>query len=178
MKAKCMQTGCNMIIPHSFFMDILNNSQELQKYKRWMCLSFTEENHMIKWCPNNQCEYGVQKMIDYQIRIVNCKCGQSFCFECSKEMHQPASCDMVKRWETKNSSESENINWILANTKQCPNSKCTRPIEKNQGCNHMQCKMCQKEFCWLCLGDWKEHNSNTGGYYKCNKFKDDETSNK
>ena len=27
-----------------------------------------------------------------------------------------------------------------------------------------------KDFCWLCLGDWKEHNSSTGGYYKCNKF--------
>ena len=78
----------------------------------------------------------------------------------------------------KNSSESENINWIIANTKSCPNPKCGRPIEKNQGCNHIQCKMCMKDFCWLCLGDWKDHNSSTGGYYKCNKFVENKEENK
>lgn len=85
---------------------------------------------------------------------------------------------MVIQWDLKNSSESENVTWIIANTKQCPNTKCQRPIEKNQGCNHMHCKMCNKEFCWICLGDWKEHNSTTGGYYKCNKFKEGESTDK
>jgi len=42
----------------------------------------------------------------------------------------------------------------------------------------MHCKMCNKEFCWVCLGDWKDHNSNTGGYYKCNKFKEDDVKSK
>merc|ERR1712187_499641 len=26
------------------------------------------------------------------------------------------------------------------------------------------------EFCWLCLGDWKTHGSQTGGFYACNRF--------
>lgn len=42
----------------------------------------------------------------------------------------------------------------------------------------MQCKLCNKEFCWICLGDWKDHNTNSGGYYKCNKFKDEDLKNK
>ncbi len=29
---------------------------------------------------------------------------------------------------------------------------------------------CGYEFCWLCMGDWKEHGASTGGYYKCNKY--------
>jgi ariadne-1 len=58
----------------------------------------------------------------------------------------------------------------MANTKQCP--KCRKPIEKNQGCNHMNCKMCTHEFCWLCLGDWSEHGQKTGGYYNCNKYEE------
>lgn len=46
----------------------------------------------------------------------------------------------------------------------------------------MTCRMagCHYEFCWLCLGDWKEHTNSTGGYYKCNKFEsmnDDEKKN-
>jgi ariadne-1 len=56
----------------------------------------------------------------------------------------------------------------MANTKPCPN--CKKPIEKNQGCNHIQCRSCQHDFCWLCLGLWKDHGSATGGYYNCNKY--------
>ena len=36
----------------------------------------------------------------------------------------------------------------------------------------MTCKMCAHEFCWLCLGNWKEHGQNTGGYYNCNKYEE------
>ena len=46
------------------------------------------------------------------------------------DMLKQVSCKTVLKWVTKNSAESENLNWILANTKPCP--KCHRPIEKNQ----------------------------------------------
>lgn len=61
---------------------------------------------------------------------VLCACSATFCFNCKEEAHRPVSCETVRRWVTKNSAESENLNWILANTKPCP--KCHRPIEKNQ----------------------------------------------
>ena len=61
------------------------------------------------------------------------------------------------------------MNWLLANSKACP--KCKRPIEKNHGCMHMTCTPpCRYEFCWLCLGDWKEHGEGTGGFYACNRY--------
>ena len=34
----------------------------------------------------------------------------------------------------------------------------------------MTCKVCKHEFCWMCMGDWADHNQSTGGYYKCNKY--------
>ena len=76
----------------------------------------------------------------------------------------------MRKWVTKNSAESENLNWILANTKPCP--KCCRPIEKNQGCMHMTCSQCRHEFCWLCNGAWAEHGERTGGFYACNRFEE------
>eukprot|EP00854_Cymbomonas_tetramitiformis_P005525 gene5525-6701_t len=86
-----------------------------------------------------------------------------------KEAHRPVDCETVKKWVLKNSAESENMNWILANSKPCP--KCKRPIEKNQGCMHMTCTPpCRFEFCWLCLAPWSEHGERTGGFYSCNRY--------
>ena len=99
---------------------------------------------------------------------VKCKCGQTYCFACKEpEAHRPVACDTVKAWNIKNSAESENLTWIIANTKPCP--QCQRPIQKNQGCMHMTCSLCRHEFCWLCQGEWSKHGEGTGGYYACNK---------
>ncbi len=81
----------------------------------------------------------------------------------------------MKQWMIKNSTESENMTWIMANTKCCP--KCEKPIEKNQGCNHMTCSQCRNEFCWICMGPWSIHGEKTGGYYKCNRFEGELKSN-
>ena len=85
------------------------------------------------------------------------------------DAHRPVDCETVAKWQLKNSSEAENTAWLLVNTKPCP--KCGKAIEKNQGCMHMTCrKPCGHEFCWMCLGTWKEHGEMTGGFYACNAF--------
>lgn len=70
-----------------------------------------------------------ERVVDAAVDV-KCGCGCMFCFNCKEEAHRPVICEVVKKWITKNSAESENMNWILANTKPCP--KCKRPIEKNQ----------------------------------------------
>ena len=34
----------------------------------------------------------------------------------------------------------------------------------------MRCTKCNHHFCWLCLGDYKDHSDKTGGFFSCNKF--------
>lgn len=94
-------------------------------------------------------------------------CNKRFCFRCNKPLHYPVSCRLLEIWNVKCKDESETANWILAHTKSCP--KCKVRIEKNKGCNHMTCEKCHYHFCWVCMGDWKEHGQD---YYNCNKFKE------
>lgn len=78
----------------------------------------------------------------------------------------------------KKGDDIANALWVAANTKRCP--RCTTPIEKDEGCNHMQCRKCQYDFCWICMQEWGLHSNQTGGYFQCNRFvgnEDEESSN-
>lgn len=94
-------------------------------------------------------------------------CNSAFCFKCGTDYHAPTDCQVIKRWLTKCADDSETANYISAHTKDCP--KCHICIEKNGGCNHMQCFNCKHDFCWMCLGDWKNHGSE---YYECSRYKE------
>jgi len=170
-----IQTGCPMpkcgrAVPPDLFARFCDEDRQ-KKYREWYVRSYVDDNPIVKWCPNPggcelACEY--QGVDAYEIR---CGCSFLSCWACGEEAHSPASCKTVHQWNIKNSAESENISWIRANTKKCP--KCHKPIEKNQGCNHMVCSKaggCGHEFCWLCLGEWHLHNTATGGYYQCNIY--------
>lgn len=119
-------------------------------------------------------------------QAVTCGNGHSFCVSCTDVAHSPCSCTELPTWcrlvqaETKkmnlqsdkeggmNSDDIANALWVAANTKRCP--RCSTAIEKDEGCNHMCCRKCRKEFCWICMQDWSLHSDNTGGYFQCNRF--------
>ncbi|XP_071690248.1 probable E3 ubiquitin-protein ligase ARI7 [Rutidosis leptorrhynchoides] len=149
--------------------DMLTSDAVKIKYRRYLLRSYIEDNRKTKWCPAPGCEFAVKFVHGSGSYDVKCNCSYSFCWNCTEEAHRPVDCETVSKWILKNSAESENMNWILANSKPCP--KCKRPIEKNQGCMHMTCNPpCKHEFCWLCLGQWSEHGERTGGFYACNRY--------
>jgi len=125
-------------------------------------------NRTIKWCPHPSCTYAVQALAG-GVTDVRCEsCGTAFCFQCREDAHEPLSCAGLARWRVKCRDDSETANWFQAHARKCPN--CNTFIEKNQGCNHMSCAVCRFEFCWVCMGKWSTHGSQTGGYYSCNRY--------
>ncbi|KAG5463595.1 MAG: hypothetical protein BJ554DRAFT_6189, partial [Olpidium bornovanus] len=125
---------------------------------------------------SSECEYALEchvspKFLSTIVPTVVCRCGHRFCFGCGVADHQPCVCVLVKKWLRKCEDDSETANWISANTKEC--TKCKSTIEKNGGCNHMTCRKCKHEFCWVCMGPWSEHGSN---WYNCNRYEEKSSS--
>ncbi|CAD6260435.1 unnamed protein product [Miscanthus lutarioriparius] len=165
---RCPDPSCAAAVGQDMI-NSLADDEDKEKYGRYLRRSYIEDNRKTKWCPAPGCEYAVEFVMGSGSYDVNCNCLYGFCWNCTEEAHRPVDCATVSKWILKNSAESENMNWILANSKPCP--KCKRPIEKNQGCMHITCTPpCKFEFCWLCLGPWSEHGERTGGFYACNRY--------
>ncbi|KAF9677000.1 hypothetical protein SADUNF_Sadunf08G0061800 [Salix dunnii] len=165
---RCPDPSCNAAVGQDMI-NALTSDEDRDKYSRYFIRSYIEDNRKTKWCPAPGCDYAVDFIVGSGSFDVICRCAYCFCWNCTEEAHRPVDCSTVAKWILKNSAESENMNWILANSKPCP--KCKRPIEKNQGCMHITCTPpCKFEFCWLCLGAWSDHGERTGGFYACNRY--------
>ncbi|XP_059632879.1 probable E3 ubiquitin-protein ligase ARI8 [Cornus florida] len=165
---RCPDPSCGAAVGQDMI-NMLASDEDKEKYSRYLLRSYIEDNRKTKWCPAPGCEYAIEFVVGSGSYDVICRCSYGFCWNCTEEAHRPVDCGTVGKWIMKNSAESENMNWILANSKPCP--KCKRPIEKNQGCMHITCTPpCKFEFCWLCLGAWSDHGERTGGFYACNRY--------
>ncbi|OHF04500.1 IBR domain-containing protein [Colletotrichum orchidophilum] len=170
-RIQCPAEGCGRIID-SKSLDLLVASDLNSRYHELLNRTYVEDKETLKWCPAPDCPNAVEcaikkKDLDRIVPTVACGCGHRFCFGCILTDHQPAPCELVKRWLKKCADDSETANWISANTKECP--KCNSTIEKNGGCNHMTCRKCKHEFCWMCMGLWSEHGTS---WYNCNRFEE------
>jgi len=187
----CHAPGCTGVVkkvPQRMF-TIAGYDPDLHDYCAAVCTSG----------PKNRCPPGSTPTLTYDgvedSKYNSCRSktqpqrAHRFCFKCGESMHWPVPCDKLKEWKKKmreeigeleeeettaNADELAMKIWIKANTKACP--QCNNFIEKNDGCNHMTCvyPSCRYEFCWICLRDWKSHGSATGGFFRCNIWKEED----
>ena len=170
-RIECPRDGCHRIVDSKSFR-LLTDPAAQARYDVLLMRTYVDDKANLKWCPLPDCEFavdcGVKKRdLDRIVPTVRCKKDHSFCFGCTLSDHLPAPCALVKKWIKKCEDDSETSNWISANTKECP--KCQSTIEKNGGCNHMTCRKCKHEFCWMCMGPWNEHGTS---WYNCNRFEE------
>ncbi|XP_026443031.1 probable E3 ubiquitin-protein ligase ARI7 [Papaver somniferum] len=166
LRLRCPEPSCGVAVGQDMVNELVSD-EDKEKYSRYLLRSYVEDQKNIKWCPSPDCEFSVEFVAGSSSFDVVCGSDHSFCWNCLDDAHRPVDCDTVHKWAVKNTAESENVTWILANSKSCP--KCKKPIQKNKGCMHMRCH-CNFEFCWLCLGDWSTHGDKTGGFYACNIY--------
>ncbi|UJR26964.1 hypothetical protein I4U23_008271 [Adineta vaga] len=165
---------CQEVLDDEQVFKLLDNDERLKKrYEQVLINTYVDINRLTHWCPGNSCST-IVKLKSYTTnctQMISCDmCKTTFCFHCLQQWHDPVQCELLVKWEKKNRDESMTGEWLIANTKECPN--CHASIEKNGGCNHMTCRKpgCAHEFCWICFGPWKDHATR-----QCNVFQEDKT---
>jgi len=161
-RINCQALNCKYTVPDKIVQKLVDK-ELYEKYIRFVTKTFVEDNAHITWCPAPRCGNAITADMVHGT-TVKCRCGFSFCFSCHHEAHAPASCEQVKLWLKKCNDDSETGHWLGANTRDCP--RCTVLVEKNGGCNHMTCRQCTHEWCWMCNKPWKGHTD----YYACSRY--------
>ncbi|KAL1852639.1 hypothetical protein Plec18167_007733 [Paecilomyces lecythidis] len=170
-RIECPQDNCHRIVDSKSLAFLVTEDLK-DRYQTLLTRTYVDDKENLKWCPAPNCEYAVDcpvksRDLNKIVPTVHCACKHSFCFGCTLNDHQPPPCSLVKMWLKKCEDDSETANWISANTKECP--RCHSTIEKNGGCNHMTCRKCRHEFCWMCMGLWSEHGTS---WYNCNRYEE------
>ncbi|XP_076447202.1 putative E3 ubiquitin-protein ligase ariadne-2 isoform X3 [Babylonia areolata] len=167
MGIECMGQKCKVLVPEDFLYKVLTDSKLRDRFSKLCFMDLIKGHPKLRFCPGPNCSVIIHAK-EPRAKKVECSvCKSVYCFRCGIEYHAPTDCDVIKKWLTKCADDSETANYISAHTKDCP--KCHVCIEKNGGCNHMQCSKCKFDFCWMCLGDWKSHGSE---YYECSRYKE------
>ena len=165
---ECMASNCRILVPEDFALNLLATKSSLRdKYQQFAFKDYVTSHPKLRYCVGVNCNVIIRAKEPNAKRVVCKQCKSSYCFKCGADYHAPTHCQTIKQWLTKCEDDSETANYISAHTKDCP--KCHICIEKNGGCNHMQCYSCKHDFCWMCLMDWKTHGSE---YYECSRYKE------
>jgi hypothetical protein len=163
-KIKCPKPNCMYTCTFEMI-TFISPPNDLKEAKSVLLKSFVEESKynrttLVSYCKNPKGCNGVLFLAD----DANCSeafcslCSSTFCASCDYPPHSPATCELVRVWEsnggyleTGRDEDMEARKLKHLTTKPCP--KCGSRIEKNGGCPHMTCR-CKYQFCWDCGGDY------------------------
>ncbi|MCJ1279006.1 hypothetical protein MMC21_006827 [Puttea exsequens] len=101
----------------------------------------------FQYCPTPDCQQIYRVSTDGT--VFTCPdCLASICTACQVTSHDGMSCAVYVRVVREGSEEFKR--WKEEHdVKDCPG--CGVPIEKSEGCNHMECRSCGTHICWFCL---------------------------
>ncbi|TMS10542.1 Ankyrin repeat and IBR domain-containing protein 1 [Larimichthys crocea] len=166
----CPAFDCYQLVPVEVIESVVSREMD-KRYLQFDIKAFVENNPAIRWCPQAGCERAVRlnnqgpgtstsDSLSFPLLrapAVDCGKGHLFCWECQGEAHEPCDCETWKLWLQKVNEmrpeelagvseayeDAANCLWLLSNAKPCAN--CKSPIQKNEGCNHMQCAKAEKK---------------------------------
>jgi len=154
----CPHEGCREVVTEC---EIAEAAPDMMGwYDEGRLRSYVEHGAELRFCPGPDCDRVAVGGRDWACakKVADCPaCCTVFCFRCGEQPHG----DETECTAAVPLSERP----VERPIKECP--KCSVRIEKNGGCNHMTCRPCGHEFCWICTGVY------TRGHF-CGRIGDDQ----
>ncbi|KAL1600646.1 hypothetical protein SLS60_007034 [Paraconiothyrium brasiliense] len=120
-------------------------------------LQYSFEDHikqrpdLFHYCPTPDCDHiyrcTISSGADRPTHTCS-NCLELVCTSCHA-LHGRYTCAEYKDIQSGGYEALEKLKKEL-NIKDCP--KCSTPMEKTEGCNHMTCGGCKAHICWVCMG--------------------------
>ncbi|RDI88617.1 hypothetical protein Vi05172_g1482 [Venturia inaequalis] len=150
----CLEDGCEEIY-QAADIQLHATAEQNEKYERLSTRAALAQDPNFHWCIGPECENG-------QIHdgsggdIFQCAtCGYRSCAKCERPWHPEETCEQyTARLDAVDGNEAASAAFISTNTKECPS--CKSRIQKAGGCDHMTCRKCRNQFCWICSVDYRE----------------------
>ena len=153
----CPKEGCKLPLDDEELRGILPKKMyrkyEIQKEKMNL-----NANPDVRWCVRTGCEKFIIRKSKSEFRLECDECGQMMCANCLSEWHEGLSCEEAVDEEYKKYTKYVTV-------RNCP--KCKRKIEKNGGCNLIECVFCEFKFCWICGKKFKENHYKWWNFTGC-----------
>ncbi|RIA99021.1 hypothetical protein C1645_718480 [Glomus cerebriforme] len=159
----CPVSGCKQKFQSD---DVKKISKELfERFDGLMVCQTLSKLPEFRWCKNPKCNSGQLHLEGDDAPIITCQaCGKKSCYTHDIPWHAGQTCTEYEN--NKNGNDEETQKFISKETKPCP--RCNVRIIKNEGCDHMTCRMknCNYEFCWLCFADHDKIRKHGNSFHK------------
>jgi ATP-dependent RNA helicase DHX8/PRP22 len=147
----CAADGCDK----PFVWQDFENLFKKTKYRLEELLKASVSSHVaanskkVKNCPTPDCDMIYSVTMDE--KPFTCSlCSVRICTSCHVQYHDGITCEMYQTGKVPVNGDV--LQWMKedpSNRKQCPS--CGSLIEKNAGCQRIECRTCKKHICWNCM---------------------------
>lgn len=134
----CCAYQCKEIIPDDTFLNLLD-LRKRRLLSKFFMRSYVDARPNLRWCVNSRCSR-IIRFTQGGARDIECECGARFCFACGfAESHSPCQCELVEKWNSKNSNDKGNQDWLLANTSQSAqrNTHAIARLHEGEACEQL-----------------------------------------
>ena len=127
-------------LTHASFEQLLKTS--LAQYVR-------SNSRSLRHCPTPDCP-SIYRLTTEWDKLLCHSCLNVICINCQVQDHYGMSCEA---YQAAIKAEEKFTKWKEEhNVNECP--KCDAPIEKLDGCNHIECTNCANHICWQCMASF------------------------
>jgi hypothetical protein len=170
----CPHADCGVTLDHGD-MQRFAPRDVFRRYDRYATNKALHEAPNYRLCAHEGCGSGGFVEDELTPAYMTCAdCQRYTCLGCNLVYHDGQTCEEYQAWladapkraqadkaekarlKELERAEKKSAKYLDKKAKICPNKDCGAVIQKTEGCDHMTCRLCRHQFCWVCLADYKE----------------------